>query len=97
LSSWTTRVSREEIPYTPRSPAPASDAARTVRLHTCREHQRRTWVVTPQPEEIVIDTRLGKVRKDGSRAVLHCVLRTIQEHARGSGVSPRSVVLRCGA
>jgi hypothetical protein len=97
LSSWTMRVDRETATDVPRRSPASTDGTRTVCLHTCREHQRRTWVVSPEPGEVVVDTRLGKVRKDGSRATLHCVLRTIQEHARGSDVSPRSVVLRCEA
>jgi len=93
LSSWTERVVRETPPDVPRRSPASTDAPRTMRLHTCREHTRRTWVLTPEPGEEVVATRPGRERKDGTRATLYCVMRRVQAHARGKGIAPRPVHL----
>ena len=97
LSSWTERVVRETPSDAPRRSPSSTDATRTVRLHTCREHTRRTWVLSPAEGEPVVETRLGRERQDGTRATLYCVMRRVQAHARGVGVEPRPIVLRSQA
>jgi hypothetical protein len=93
LSSWTERVVRETPSDAPRRSPASTDVPRTVRLHTCREHTRRTWVLSPAEGEPVVETRLGRERQDGTRATLYCVMRRVQAHARGTGIAPRPIRL----
>lgn len=93
LSSWTERVVRETPADAPRRSPASTDAPRTMRLHTCREHTRRVWVLAPEPGEAVVATRPGRERSDGTRATLYAVQRRVQAHARGTGIAPRPVHL----
>ena len=77
-----------------RSPPKPTDAERKpTRAHTCREHTRRVWVRQAAEGEVVLATKLGRVRRDGSQIILYCVERAVQAHGRGSVVLPRPVVL----
>jgi hypothetical protein len=71
-----------------------SNTTRTVRLHMCKGHKRKTWVKAPGPDEAVIGRRQGKTRKDGTCATLYCVKRPVIGHARGTGVAEKPVILR---
>jgi len=64
------------------------------RLHNCREHYRRTWVLRPREGEAVIEVSHGRPRKDGSRATLYRVMRVVQAHARGTDVRPQALQVK---
>jgi hypothetical protein len=66
----------------------------TRRLHNCREHYRRTWVLRPREGEAVIEVGEGRVRKDGSRATLYRVMRLVEAHARGTDVAPQALQVK---
>ena len=95
LSTWTQRTIHESAPQG--SQGARGPSTRVVRLHTCKEHYRRVWVATPAPTDTVVDSKLGRVRKDGTRRKLFAVMRRILPHARGTGVVPAPIVLRSPA
>lgn len=95
LSAWTQRTVRETAPQG--SQGSRGPSTRVVRLHTCKEHYRRVWVASPAPTDTVVDSKLGRVRKDGTRRKLFAVKRRILPHARGRGVVPAPIVLRSPA
>jgi len=74
--------------------SPPGERTGTRRLHNCREHYRRTWVLHPREGEAVIEVGEGRPRKDGSRAVLYRVMRLVQAHARGTDVAPQTLQVR---
>ena len=86
LTAWR---ERREAPTQPTKPARDGEPTRTIRLHNCSAHTRRMWVASPADGEPVIATRAGKLRKDGTRATLHCVIRSVEAHAKGGGVRPQ--------
>lgn len=74
--------------------SPPGERTGTRRLHNCREHYRRTWVLRPREGEAVIEIGEGRSRKDGSRPMLYRVMRLVQAHARGTDVTPQSLQVR---
>lgn len=74
--------------------SPPGERTGTRRLHSVGEHYRRTWVLRPREGEAVIEVGEGRVRKDGSRAVLYRVMRLVQAHARGTDVAPQTLQVK---
>ena len=93
LDAWVEKSVRHDRQTTSQSHVP-SERTGTRRLHNCREHYRRTWVLQPREGEAVIEVGEGRARKDGSRATLYRVMRRVQAHARGTDVQPQALQMK---
>lgn len=93
LDAWVEKTVRRDRPSSGGSRGP-HERTGTRRLHNCREHYRRTWVLQPREGEAVIEVGEGRARKDGSRATLYRVMRRVQAHARGTDVRPQALQVK---
>ena len=93
LDAWVEKKVRHDRSSSGRSQGP-HERTGTRRLHNCREHYRRTWVLRPREGEAVIEVGQGRPRKDGSRATLYRVMRLVEAHARGTDVQPQALQMK---
>jgi hypothetical protein len=74
--------------------SPPGERTGTRRLHNVGEHYRWMWVLRSREGEAVSEVGEGRLRKDGSRAVLYRVKRLVEAHARGTDVAPQTLQVK---